>query len=187
MLATRLAAEPDAVVGSLLCLTAGMMGEEALLPAVAGWRDQPGRITRWTVQMGLVRLTPVPDPDLLTDLCNCLFDGPDEVDGWPFHDGNPARAAAEALGDLPVGAAPGLADLLLHRLAAGGEDPDRFLYAASLLLSLVFPDGPRPAAALTAQQSAAARVIAQSGLAGHPAVQRLLREYNLPVDENANR
>lgn len=186
----RLAVEPDRVVGSLLCLTAGMIGDpedQSLVAAVTRWRDQPGRINRWTVLMGLVRLTGTPDADMLEQLCDCLFHGPENVQGWPFHDEDPVLAASVALGDLPARCVPGLAAMLLDRLAAGGEDLSRFLYAVRLLFSLVFPGGPLPGGAspadLSAQQYAAAHVVLRSGLVEDAAVARLLRECNLPGDE----
>jgi hypothetical protein len=186
----RLVVEPDPVVGSFLCLTAGMIGDPGdadLVAAVTRWRDQPGRINRWTVLMGLVRLTEAPDPDALQQLCDCLFHGPENLYGWAFHHRDPALAASIALGDLPVRCVPGLAAMLLARLRAGGEDMSRFMYAVQLLLSLAFPDGPLPDRAspadLSGQQYAAAHVILQSGLIEHVPVARLLRECNLPGDE----
>ncbi|MCU7727567.1 hypothetical protein ODJ79_27940 [Actinoplanes sp. KI2] len=186
----RLAVEPDPVVGSFLCLTAGTIGDPDdadLVAAVTRWRDQPGRINRWTVLMGLVRLTETPDPGMLEQLCDCLFHGPENLYGWAFHQEDPALAAAVALGDLPARCLPGLAAMLLDRLAAGGEDMSRFMYAVQLLFSLVFPDGPLPDGAspadLSTQQYAAAHAVLQSGLIEDVAVARLLRECNLPGDE----
>ncbi|MFF5077745.1 hypothetical protein ACFY36_11875 [Actinoplanes sp. NPDC000266] len=164
VIAARLAVEQDRVVASFLCLTAGMIGGPALLPAVTRWRDQPGRVIRWTVLMGLARLTQAPDTDMLEQLCDCLFHGPMEVHGWPFHHESPPLGAALALSDLPVSSAPGLATMLIERLAAGGEDLNRFYYAARLLLSQASP--PR----------AAIDVIRNSGAAGHPSIARLLQE-----------
>jgi hypothetical protein len=193
-LTARLAVEPDAVVGSFLCLLAGMVGDPGdveLVAAVTRWRDQPGRITRWTVLMGLVRLTETPDEDMLEQLCDCLFHGPEDLHGWAFHHGDMALAAAVALGDLPVCSVPGLAAMLLDRLAAGGEDASRFFYAVRLLLSLVFPQGPllegSTPADLTALQYAASHAVLRSGLIDHAAVARLLRECNLPGDEETLR
>jgi len=186
----RLAVEPDPVVGSFLCLTAGMIGDPddvELVAAVTRWRDQPGRINHWTVLMGLVRLTETPDADMLKQLCDCLFHGPENLAGWTFHHEDPALAASIALGDLPARSVPSLAAMLLDRLTAGGEDMSRFVYAVQLLFSLVFPDGPLPdgtsPADLSAQQYAAANAVLHSGLAGHAAVSRLLQECNLPGDE----
>jgi len=137
--------------------------------------------------MGLVRLTETPDPDMLEQLCDCLFHGPENLHGWPFHHEDPALAAYVALGDLPPRAVPGLAAMLLDRLRAGGEDMSRFMYAVELLFGLVFPDGPLPDGAspadLSAQQYAAAHVVLQSSLIEDAAVARLLRECNLPGDE----
>ena len=190
----RLAVEQDPVVGSFLCLTAGMIGgpdDAELVAAVSRRRDQPGRINRWTVLMGLVRLTETPDADMLEQLCDCLFHGPENVYGWTFHHEDPALAAAIALGDLPARSVPGLAALLLDRLAAGGEDMSRFVYAVRLLFSLAFPDGPLPGGAtradLSARQVAAAGAVLRSGLAGHAAVARLLQECNLPEDDETLR
>ncbi|XVU26828.1 hypothetical protein ACQPZJ_07170 [Actinoplanes sp. CA-054009] len=190
VLIARLAVETDRVVGPFLCLTAGMIGDPddaELRAAVARWRDQPSRINRWTVLMGLVRLTGTPDADMLEQLCDCLFHGPEELYGWTFHEENPARAASIALGDLPVASVPGLAAMLLDRLAAGGEDLSRFYYALDLLLGLVFPDGPLPDGAspgdLSPQQYAAAHVVLHSGALEHPSISGLLRKCNLPGDE----
>lgn len=186
----RLAVESDPVVGSFLCLTAGMIGDPddaELVAAITPWRDQPGRMSRWTVLMGLVRLTDTPDPDMLGQLCDCLFHGPENLRGWAFHHEDPALGASIALGDLPARGVPGLAAMLLDRLWAGGEDLSRFMYAVGLLLGLVFPDGPLPDGAspadLSAQQYAAAHVVLHSGLIEDVAVARLLRECNLPGDE----
>ncbi|MBU2666984.1 hypothetical protein KOI35_26075 [Actinoplanes bogorensis] len=181
-LTARLAVEPDRVVASVLALTAGMIGDPAdaaLVAAVAGV-DRSARIRRWTVLMGLARLTPEPGSEMLAELTDCLFHGPTELSGWPFHQENPAHGASLALGDLTVRSEPVLAPLLLAGLAAGGEDPSRFLYAVELLLSLAFPDGPRPDdAALTPLQEATARAVHDSGLAELYAVARLLSECNL--------
>jgi hypothetical protein len=194
VLKARLAVEQDRVVASFLCLTAGMIGDPGdtdLVAAVTRWRDQPGRISRWTVLMGLARLTGTPDDDMLTQLCDCLFHGPEELYGWTFHHENPALAAAVALGDLPVRALPGLAEMLLDRLASGGEDASRFSYALELLLSLAFPNGPLPDGAspsnLSAQQRAAIHAVLQSGLLEHGATTRQLEECNLPGDEETLR
>jgi hypothetical protein len=190
VLKARLAAEQDRVVASFLCLTAGMIGDPGdaeLVAAMTRWRDEPGRIIRWTVMMGLVRLTTTPDADMLEELCDCLFDGPDEVFGWAFHQESPSLGAAVALGDLPVRSVPGLAAMLLDRLAVGGEDASRFTYALELLLSLSFPNGPLPDGAspsdLTALQYAAACTVLRSGLVEHGFTARQLRECNLPDDE----
>jgi hypothetical protein len=190
VLKARLAAEEDRVVASFLCLTAGMIGDPGdaeLVAAVTRWRDQPGRINRWTVLMGLVRLTETPDEDVLEQLCDCLFHGPDELYGWAFHHENLSLAASLALGDLPVRSLPGLAAMLLDRLAAGGEDESRFHYAMRLLLSLVFPNGPLPDGAspsdLSALQYAAAHAVLQSGLIENVVTARQLWECNLPGDE----
>ncbi|XVV14056.1 hypothetical protein ACQP2X_06780 [Actinoplanes sp. CA-131856] len=82
---------------------------------------------------------------------------------------------------------PGLAAMLVDRLAAGGEDLNRFYYAVTLLFSLVFPDGPLPEDAspadLSPQQYAAAHVVLHSGAMEHPSISGLLRECNLPGDE----
>ncbi|GAA0485846.1 hypothetical protein Ade02nite_09460 [Paractinoplanes deccanensis] len=186
----RLAVETDGVVASFLCLTAGMIGDPGdadLVAAVARRRDQPGRINRWTVLMGLARLVETPDADMLEELCDCLFHGSTEVYGWAFHHEDLALAAALALGDLPVRSVPGLAAILLARLAAGGEDPTRFFYAVRLLLSLAFPDGPLTDGAspadLSPQQYATAHVVLESGLVDHPSIARLLQECRLPGDE----
>ncbi|SNY44865.1 hypothetical protein SAMN05421748_107136 [Paractinoplanes atraurantiacus] len=184
VITARLAAEPDRVVASFLCLTAGTIGDPAdtgLAAAVTRWRDQPGRLIRWTVLMGLARLTATPDTDMLEQLCDCLFHGPANFDGWTFHHDDPALGAALALGDLPARSVPALGPMLIERLAAGGEDMSRFYYAARLLLSLAFPDGPPPAGAdLSPGQHAAADVILHSGLAEHPSIGRLLQECQLP-------
>ncbi len=166
-------------------------GDTELIAAVTRWRDQQGRINRWTVLMGLVRLTATPDEDMLEQLCDCLFHGPDELSGWAFHHENPSLAAFLALGDLPVRSLPNLAPMLLDHLAAGGEDASRFHYAMQLLLSLVFPNGPLPDDAapshLSAQQHAAARAVLQSGLIESGFTARQLRECNLPGDEETLR
>jgi hypothetical protein len=52
-----------------------------------------------------------------------------------------------------------------------------------LLLSLVFPDGASPSD-LSAQQLAAAHAVLRSGLVEHGSVARLLRECNLPGDQD---
>ncbi|MBO3743217.1 hypothetical protein [Actinoplanes flavus] len=190
----RLAVEPDGAVGSLLCLAAGMIGDPGdarLVAAVTRWRDQPHRITRWTVLMGLVRLVEIPDADMLEQLCDCLFHGPAELYGWTFHHENLSLAAYLALGDLPARSLPGLATMLLDRLAAGGDDASRFHYAMQLLLGLVFPDGPLPDGAapsdLSAQQYAAAHAVLRSGLTENVFTSRQLRECNLPGDEDTLR
>ncbi|MEU8816903.1 hypothetical protein [Actinoplanes sp. NPDC048796] len=176
-LTARLAAETDRVVASFLCLTAGTIGgphDTGLAAAVARWRDQPHRINRWTVLMGLVRLVETPDPDMLEQLCDCLFHGPGNVYGWTLHHESPVLGAALALGDLPAASVPGLAAMLTDRLAAGCDDGNRFYYAVRLLLGLTFPDGPSP------QRQAATQAILSSELAGHPAITRLLQEHDLP-------
>ena len=108
-----------------------------------------------------------------------------------FHHEDLALGASVALGDLPAGSVPGLATMLLDRLAAGGEDMSRFVYAVRLLFSLVFPGGPLPdgasPAVLSAQQYAAAHAVLQSGLVGDVSVSRLLQECNLPGDEETLR
>ncbi|TDC85527.1 hypothetical protein E1193_02505 [Micromonospora sp. KC606] len=125
-----------------------------------------------------------------TQLCDCLFHGPEDLHGWAFHHEDMAFAAAVALADLTVRSVPCLAAMLLDRLAVGGEDASRFFYAVRLLLSLVFPQGPLPdgttPADLTAQQYAAHAVL-HSGLIDHAPVARLLRECNLPGDEETLR
>ncbi|GAA1643383.1 hypothetical protein [Actinoplanes couchii] len=179
----RLAVETDGVVGSFLCLTAGTIGDPddtALVTAVTRWRDRPGLISSWTVLMGLARLSAQPDDDMLQQLCDCLFLGPDEVYGWAFYRENVALGAALALGALPVVALPTLAPMLLTHLTAGGEDPSRFLYAARLLLSLAFPDGPfRPGDTPTPLQYAAAQVFVDSGVLADVFFARLFEECNL--------
>jgi hypothetical protein len=194
VLKARLAVEEDRVVASFLCLTAGTIGDPGdaeLVAAVTRWRDHPGRIHRWTVLMGLVRLTGTPDEDMLEQLCDCLFHGPDELYGWTFHHENLSLAAFLALGDLPVRALPGLAAMLLDHLAAGGEDASRFHYAMQLLLGLVFPDGPLPDGTspsdLSAQQYAAAHAVLRSGLIENVFTARQLWECNLPGDEETLR
>lgn len=98
-LTARLAAEPDPVVGSFLCLAAGMIGDPRdaeLVAAVTRRRDQQDRISRWTVLMGLVRLTETPDADMLEQLCDCLFHGPKELHGWAFQNEDPAPHAGQS-------------------------------------------------------------------------------------------
>ena len=60
---------------------------------------------------------------MLEQLCDCLFHGPEELYGWVFHDEGLALAASVALGDLPARSVPGLATMLLDRLADGGDAP----------------------------------------------------------------
>jgi len=194
VLIDRLAAETDHAVAAMMCLCAGMVGEPGdadLVAVVAARRGQGNLVAQETVLMGLVRLVVVADRELLEGLCDCLFLGPDQFDGWPFHGGSLAWGAASALGELPVRAAPGLADLLLRRLRAGGDDPTRFSYAMGLLLGLVFPDGPLPdnasPARLAAGQSAVAQAVLDSGLVDNPAIARMLRECGLPDDEDTLR
>ncbi|MEU4156467.1 hypothetical protein [Actinoplanes sp. NPDC026670] len=189
-LTARLAVEPDRVVAAFLCLATGMLGDQGdheLGAAVAARTDMPGKVERWTVLMGLVRLTLVPYEALLEQLCDCLFHGPLELYGWTFHRENLALGAYLALGELAAMSVPGLAAMLLERLAEGGDDESRFVYAVQLLLGLVFPEGPLPDGAspsdLSDQQRAAAGVVLRSGLLDSAYVARLLRECNLPADE----
>lgn len=194
VLAARLAVEPDVGVGALLCLSSGLVGEPgdtALVHQITLRRGQRGRVTRWTVLMGLARLIEEPDAELLRDLCDCLFEAAEPVAGWPFHQGDLGGAAAAALDALPVGVAPRLAGLLAERMRTGGGDATPFFRALPLLLSAVFPDGPLPAgtsvAELTAGQHIAARVVVESGLIEHPFIRRALVECRLPGDEETLR
>ena len=141
--------------------------------------------------MGLVRLSESPDEEMLEDLCDCLFTGPGQLDGWAFHHESPPLGAYLALGDLPVRCLPGLPAMLLGRLAEGGDDASRFHYGVSLLLSLVFPDGPlRDGASpddLSDRQYAAAHTVLHTGLIEDVSTSRRLRECNLPADEETLR
>lgn len=99
-LTARLAVEPDTVIAAALCLTAGLVGDPGdadLVGQVAARRGQGGKIARWTVLMGLARLVAEPDDDMIRDLCDCFFRGPDTLEGWPFYDGSLSTGAAEAL------------------------------------------------------------------------------------------
>lgn len=180
VLRARLAVEQDRVVGALLCLAAGLVGDPgdtALIDLITERRSSDRLGTRWTVLMGLVRLIDRPDRAMLKDLCDCLFEAPEPIEGWPFDNGDLSSGAASALATLPVHADPGMAALLLERLRAGGHSPARFVRALELLLSLSFPDGPLPeGAGLSPGQQAAVQVVLDSGLIEDVYVRRLLTE-----------
>ncbi|GLW35247.1 hypothetical protein [Actinoplanes regularis] len=193
-LTARLAVEQDGIIGATLCLAAGLIGDPgnaALVEQVTRRRGHPRPITRWTVLMGLARLTEEPDTDLLENLCDCIFRIIEPVEGWPFQQGYVGAAAAAALNALPVRAAPQLPGLLVERMQAGGDDATPFFYALPLLLSTVFPDGPLPddasPADLTPEQRTAVQVVLDSGLIDHPFIRRGLEECKLPAEEEALR
>jgi hypothetical protein len=190
VLAEQLSVETDLEVAAAMCLVAGVAGQPSdglIVGAVSRWRDHPDRSVHRAALVGLVRLRPAPDTELLAELIG-LPDNP-LIKERPRVATTLAYATETALGGLSGESVPQLAGLLLERIRVPGLARWDF-FALRLLLGLTFPDGPLPdGASFTdlsdAQQEVVHLVLHADLLRQGVEVQRAIGECNLPYTEEA--
>lgn len=183
-------AESNEEVLSAACMSAGIAGRPGDAELVARLRElraYPSPPVWAAAAMALVWIDPHVDRGVVQAVYDCLFEGPDETDWFPFLEGDMTAMAAATVARLAPETAHDRVAVLVVRWATADPENDDVL--ARAILDAAFPDGPIPDGTrftdLDPAAASAVRAFASRDRADKVGTWVLLGEYNLPTSRQA--